>query len=54
LDGFGVLRWIRDHPEIARSLTVLVLSGREADEDVEEVYTLGAHSFLNKPVEFRV
>jgi CheY-like chemotaxis protein len=51
MDGFEVLRWIRQQPGI-RGLRVVVLSGSDAMQDVNLAYQLGANSFLIKPVDF--
>jgi CheY-like chemotaxis protein len=49
-DGFAVLTWIREHPEISRVLTVAILSGIELTEMIDRAYALGAQSYLVKPV----
>jgi len=49
--GFEVLKWIRNHPELGK-LPVIVLSGSELKEDVREAYTVGADSYLVKPIGF--
>jgi len=51
LDGFQVLRWIREQPGL-RNLPVVVLTSSEQMRDVNEAYKLGANSFLVKPLEF--
>jgi len=47
-EGFEVLRWIRQHPEL-RSLRVIVLTGPNSVGDINRAYQLGANSFLIKP-----
>ena len=51
VDGFEVLRWIRQHPRI-RNLRVVVLTSSHQIRDVNEAYRLGANSFLVKPLDF--
>ncbi len=51
LDGFGVLTWIRHHPDL-RGLRVVILSSSDDMRDVNQAYQLGANSFLIKPADF--
>ena len=51
LDGFDVLRWIRQQPAL-RAIRVVVLTSSNAIRDVNLAYQLGANSFLVKPVDF--
>src|SRR5215471_9754217 len=51
LDGFDVLRWIREQPGL-QSLRVVVLTSSEQMRDVNLAYQLGANSFLVKPADF--
>lgn len=51
LDGFDVLRWIRQQPGL-RALRVVVLTSSSEIRDVNLAYQLGANSFLVKPVDF--
>lgn len=51
LDGREVLEAIRAEPS-TRSLPVVVLTTSAEPFDVERVYTLGANSYIQKPVEF--
>ena len=51
LDGFEVLRWIRQNPGL-KALRVVVLTSSEEISDVNRAYQLGANSFLVKPVNF--
>src|SRR4051812_7528965 len=51
LDGFDVLRWVRQAPGLL-GLRVLVLTSSEEIRDVNLAYQLGANSFLVKPMEF--
>src|SRR5712691_12329740 len=50
-DGFEVLRWIRQQPEL-KALRVVVLTASDHINDVNRAYQLGANSFLVKPVDF--
>ncbi|HLH55068.1 MAG TPA: response regulator [Verrucomicrobiae bacterium] len=49
--GFDVLKWIRQQPESAR-LPVVVLSGSELKDDIQQAYAVGADSYLVKPLGF--
>jgi hypothetical protein len=51
VDGLEVLRQIKDHARI-RSVPVVVLTSSSEDQDVEAAYTLGANSYIIKPVNF--
>ena len=51
LDGFEVLKWIRQHPVLS-PLRVIVLTSSDQIRDVNLAYQLGANAFLVKPVEF--
>jgi CheY-like chemotaxis protein len=51
MDGFEVLRWVRQQPHLA-GLRVLVLTSSDSLQDVNLAYKLGANSFLVKPLEF--
>ena len=51
LDGFEVLKWVRQEPCMDR-LRVIVLTSSERMADVNLAYQLGANSFLVKPFEF--
>src|SRR4051812_10461929 len=48
MDGFEVLKWIRDHPTL-RGMRVVVLTSSDRVFDVNQAYALGANSFLVKP-----
>jgi CheY-like chemotaxis protein len=53
MDGFAVLDWLKAHPEYA-DVPVVVLSGfADMVEQVTRAYTMGAHSFLPKPVQLQ-
>ena len=49
--GFEILRWIRHRPD-CRELPVVVLSGSELQEDIRQAYSMGANSYLVKPLGF--
>ena len=51
VDGFEVLRWIRRQPGFA-TMRVVVLTSSDAIRDVNRAYSLGANSFMVKPLEF--
>jgi CheY-like chemotaxis protein len=50
--GFEVLKWIRSHPELG-SVPVIILSGSELQDDIRHAYSVGANSYLVKPLGFR-
>ncbi len=52
VDGFEVLRWVSEHPEIRQRLAVLVLSSSDQAGDRERAFKLGAHEYLVKPSGF--
>ncbi|TMQ27781.1 MAG: response regulator, partial [Deltaproteobacteria bacterium] len=51
LDGLGVLRRIRAD-ERTRFQPVVILTSSKEDEDIIRSYTLGANSYVRKPVGF--
>src|SRR5258706_5555140 len=51
LSGFEVLEWLRQEQK-SRSLPVVVLSSSDHETDIKRAYSLGANSYLVKPVEF--
>jgi|SRR5256885_15582672 CheY-like chemotaxis protein len=51
-DGFEVLRWVRNRPEL-RNLPVVVLTASDRIRDVNQAYRLGAYSFLVKSLDFQ-
>lgn len=51
LDGLEVLRRIRSDAR-TKLLPVIVLTSSREDEDVVNSYTLGANSYVRKPVDF--
>jgi two-component system, response regulator len=51
IDGLEVLRRIRAHPP-TRMLPVVVLTSSSEERDIVESYSLGANSYVRKPVGF--
>jgi CheY-like chemotaxis protein len=51
IDGFQVLDWIRKQPGI-RSIPVVVLTTTQQMAEVNRAYSMGANSFLVKPMDF--
>jgi CheY-like chemotaxis protein len=48
LDGFGLLPWLKEHPEFHR-VPKLVLSSSDQARDHEEARRLGACGYVVKP-----
>lgn len=51
MDGFEVLRWIREQSPVS-TVRVVMLTSSSDMRDVNTAYKLGANSFLIKPVDF--
>lgn len=51
VDGLDVLRQIRGNDH-TRLLPVVILTSSSEDRDIIESYSLGANSYVQKPVEF--
>jgi two-component system, response regulator len=51
LSGFDLLRRLRHNPQ-TRTLPVVVLTTSTDPVDIGRCYTLGANSFITKPVDF--
>src|SRR3954469_23399004 len=51
VDGFEVLRWVRQQPGFS-ALRVVVLTSSDQIRDVNTAYRLGANSFMVKPTDF--
>jgi CheY-like chemotaxis protein len=51
LSGFDVLAWLRQDAKW-HSLPVVVLTSSNQEADVQRAYSLGANSYLVKPVDF--
>lgn len=51
IDGLEVLRQLKAHPEFRR-IPVVMLTTSSENQDVRKAYTLGANSYIVKPVNF--
>ncbi|ARO88907.1 response regulator [Nitrosospira lacus] len=51
ISGLEVLRVIRAHPDF-RTVAVVILTSSAEDCDIHEAYSLGANSYIVKPVDF--
>jgi len=51
LSGWEVLRAIRSDPRTC-NIPVVILTGLDDEEDVEQGYALGANSYICKPIDF--
>ena len=51
VDGFGVLRWLRNQPHLDY-IRVVVLTDSLDGSEAQKAYDLGANSFLTKPADF--
>jgi two-component system response regulator len=51
LDGLGVLKAIRDD-ELIKLIPIVILTSSKEEEDLLQSYTLGANSYVRKPVDF--
>jgi CheY-like chemotaxis protein len=49
--GFEVLSWIRNHSQVG-NLPVVVFSGSELKDDIQQAYAVGADSYMVKPLGF--
>ena len=49
LDGFGVMKALRDNPSVSARMPIMVLTARNSPEDVQRAIQLGARDFLSKP-----
>lgn len=50
IDGLEVLRYLRDN-ELTRLLPVVMLTSSSEERDIVESYSLGANSYVRKPVD---
>ena len=48
MDGFGFLRWLRNHPKCS-VIPTIVYSSSPLEKDVREAYRLGANAYIVKP-----
>jgi PleD family two-component response regulator len=53
LDGFGLLEWIRSDERL-RDMPVIMLTSHEDIASMDRAHALGASSFANKPVNWRL
>ena len=51
LDGLGVLKAVRDD-ERTRLIPVVILTSSKEEQDLIQGYSLGANSYVRKPVDF--
>lgn len=51
LDGKGTLKMIRQLPEL-KNTPVVMVSTSNTDDDIHECYSLGANSYITKPLQF--
>ncbi len=51
LDGLGVLKAMRDDTR-TKSIPVVILTSSKEEHDIISGYTLGANSYVRKPVDF--
>lgn len=51
VDGFEVLRQVRNHP-VWKQVPVVVMTTSRQDDDIESAYKLGVNSYIVKPVDF--
>lgn len=51
VDGLEVLKTIKSH-ELTRKIPVIILTSSKENPDIEKAYSLGANSYIVKPVEF--
>jgi CheY-like chemotaxis protein len=49
VSGIEVLRWIKSQPHL-HDILIIILTHHQEVKNVSEAYTLGAHSFLMKPL----
>ena len=49
MNGFEILGWLQKHNEFSKMLRV-VLSQLDQLDNIKKAYSLGAHSFLSKPI----
>jgi CheY-like chemotaxis protein len=50
MDGFGVLKWIRQQPGL-KALRVAMLTSSDMPHEIKMAHDLGANIFLTKPME---
>jgi len=52
MDGFTVLRQLQQH-DLTKMIPVIIVSANTAERAKREALLLGAHSFVEKPYDFR-
>ncbi|MFP4385233.1 MAG: response regulator [Spirochaetia bacterium] len=52
IDGLKVLKAIRENP-VTRLIPVVVLTTSKTEADIVNSYSMGANSFIQKPVDFK-
>jgi two-component system, response regulator len=53
VDGFEILINIRNHPQL-KMIPVVILSSSSEEKDIFKAYSLGANSYIVKPVDFEL
>lgn len=48
LDGYDLLRWLREHSE-CKVIPTVIFSSSSLDSDVQHCYVLGANAYVKKP-----
>ncbi len=51
VDGLEVLKRVKED-ELTRNIPVIILTSSKENPDIEKAYSLGANSYIVKPVEF--
>lgn len=51
VDGLEVLRQLKAHPQL-RTIPVIILTTSDEDADIQKAYSMGANSYIVKPVDF--
>lgn len=51
MDGFEVLRWLKNHPE-CKVIPTIIFSSSPVESDVHEVYVLGGNAYVTKPHDY--
>lgn len=49
IDGFEVLRQVRNNPE-TENIRIVILSALNSTDDIVKGYELGANDFITKPI----
>lgn len=52
IDGFEVMKFIRSY-QPTKLLPVIVLTSSNEESDINEVYRLGANSYIQKPINYK-